>query len=124
MLPPVPKPMPLAWLRNASAFEQGHSNADNPTHVPAYAKQCNIISYACHLKGQCIVPCCIVPLKAVSLRREMAYADSDVSTDLAASTPLPGFVIACICARFCYIFNGVFISQYSCRSQLSEQEEF
>ena len=38
-------------FKSASAFEQGHLNADNPTHVLAYAKRCNIISYAYHLKG-------------------------------------------------------------------------
>lgn len=79
---------PLFTLKNALAFEQGHSNADNPTHVLAYVEWCNIISYACHLKGQrTIVPCCIVPLKAVALRRGMAYANSDISADLAAATP-------------------------------------
>ena len=87
----------LFTFKNALAFEQEHSNADNPTHVPAYVERCNIISYACHLKGQCtVVPCCTVPLKAVSLRREMAYANSDISADLAAATPPSGFEIACI----------------------------
>ena len=93
---PVPKPMPLAWsiiiqFQERLGSEQGHSNADNPTHVPAYAERCNVISYTCHLNGQCtIVPCCIAPLKVVSLRREMAYANSDISTDLAAATPPSG----------------------------------
>lgn len=113
---------PLFTLKNAPAFKQGHSNTDNPTYVPAYVERCNIILYACHLKSQCtIVPCCIVPLKAVSLRREMAYANSDISAGLAAATPPSVFEIACICARFCCIFNSVFIRQHSGRSQESKK---